>query len=724
MYREFVLAGVRRNRAANVTVMVGAFVAATILAFVCSLFANLWIDTTARIIRDEGNWHGRLTGIVTDADVRALRARSTVADVHAGPPGPEGTRTVELTFTDPGVTFDELPRIAEDLGVPAVGLAYHTRLLAQHFVFDPDDRTPPLLARFFVGVLGLVAVAMVFVITHAFAVSSGARTRQFGMLASIGATPRQVRRVLLLEAMVLCLLPVLVGTAAGVGASAAFVRFAGTITAATGGEVARFHDHPAVWAISMAVTLATVLTAAWLPARRLSRRPLLQSLRGSDPTRVPRPAKHSLLGRIFGIEGELASASLRSRRAALRTSTVSLTLSFLAFSLFASFWTLSAISTQHSYFDRYREAWDLQVTVDLSDPARVEEVSALPGVRDVVAYQRADADVVLPESSLSDDVERLGGLGAIAGRSAAYTPSGWVAPVTLLVLDEASFVKYAQRHGDVPQTSEASAIVVNRIWDRGHSSFRDRTWVPYLSDGPHVLTLATPDGTPTRTRIPVTALSSTPPNLRESADDFGLLVVVPTGLWQELAEQPALGEPSTFVRILTEDGALDSVEAAVSDLYGGSAIVENRVRDEISDAEIRRGYMLVVGALCALLALVGIANVLAQTWGQAKQRRREFARYLSVGVGPSGLRRLLAVEALVLAGRPLLIAVPVTGAFVLFAVDASELSLTEFWPAVPWAALVGFAAAIVGCVVLGQALAARDLNRTDLAEMLQSELLL
>ena len=76
--------------------------------------------------------------------------------------------------------------------------------------------------------------------------------------------------------------------------------------------------------------------------------------------------------------------------------------------------------------------------------------------------------------------------------------------------------------------------------------------------------------------------------------------------------------------------------------------LENRQTEEAYEMDVRRGYQLIMGSLCGLLALVGIANVYANTLGGLYMRKREFARYLSVGVTPGGLARILAMEACIL----------------------------------------------------------------------------
>jgi putative ABC transport system permease protein len=143
------------------------------------------------------------------------------------------------------------------------------------------------------GVFGFVTIAMLLiclVAAAAFAVLAQRRLRQLGLLASIGATDRHVRLVLLASGAV-------VGTiAAGLGA---VVGIALWIAIAPQLETAAQHriDRFALpwWLIAAALLLAvgTATAAAWRPARAAARIPIMLALSGRAPR--PKPARRSAI---------------------------------------------------------------------------------------------------------------------------------------------------------------------------------------------------------------------------------------------------------------------------------------------------------------------------------------------------------------------------------------------------------------------------------------------
>lgn len=52
---------------------------------------------------------------------------------------------------------------------------------------------------------------------------------------------------------------------------------------------------------------------------------------------------------------------------------------------------------------------------------------------------------------------------------------------------------------------------------------------------------------------------------------------------------------------------------------------ENRIQEEASNGDMITGSVVLLGSFCALLTIIGIANVFYATLGFLRQRKREFA---------------------------------------------------------------------------------------------------
>ena len=214
---------------------------------------------------------------------------------------------------------------------------------------------------------------------------------------------------------------------------------------------------------------------------------------------------------------------------------------------------------------------------------------------------------------------------------------------------------------------------------------------------------------------------------REEYDNYSLVQFISLSTWRQILGIIGNGEPDMNIRILSEKDRsleeLNTIEAELTNILGREYVfeMENRVQERIDNDTMLNGYKVVIGAVCALLALIGIANVFSNTLGFIRQRKREFARYMSIGMTPEGMRKMFSIEALVIAGRPVLITLPLTLLLIWFMTSASYLNPMEFWAVAPIVPIIVFIVAIFGFVALAYYLGGRQILKCNLVEALQSD---
>ena len=591
---------------------------------------------------------------------------------------------------------------------------------------NPRNSSPSLLMAFYLFVLLIVSVSLILIIHNSFAVSMNARVHQFGIFSSIGATPGQIRTCLLQEAAALCVLPIFLGSFIGIALTFGAIQAVNALAEGiVGRREAVFAYHPLVFALTILTSFLTVLISAWLPARKLSRMTPLEAIKNTGELQLKRRKKSRILSLLFGIEGELAGNALKAQKKSLRTAALSLTLSFLGFALMLSFFTLSGISTNHTYFERYQDAWDVMAALEdtrIEDFSLMDEIHALTDT-DSVIYQKADAVCSVTADDVSEEVKSLGGLEAIAGSDVSVAEGIYTIQAPIVIMDDSSFAMYCEQIGF--SLAENGSVVLNRIWDNQNSNFRYKEYVPFLSGNQDKIVLRNQKDM--AAALPVLGFTQEPPVLREEYDNYALVQFVSLSTWKQIGETIGAAEPDTYIRILSEKERtlteLNAIETELANVLGHdiSFAVENRLQEKIDNDAMLNGYKLLIGALCVLLAFIGIANVFSNTLGFIRQRKREFARYMSIGMTPEGMRKMLCIEALVIAGRPVLITLPVTAVFVWLMITASYLNPMEFLAEAPIIPIVLFIAVIFGFVALAYYLGGRQILRCGLAEALQTD---
>lgn len=751
MWRDYLSSYRKYNRSASLSITIAAFISALLLSLLCGLFYNMWKYEVERIQQEEGGWHSRIIGELDAADIEWIRNFASVKEVTVNEAEKNGEDSfTDIYFKDMRSVFSDMPQIADQVGAAFGQVVYHYSLLSMYGMRDSGDAAPRLVFPMFFLVTVMASFSLIVIIQNAFAVSMSARIHQFGILSSIGATPKQIRSCLLQEAAVLSAVPVLAGNLLGIAGSMGLLQMVNVLLGdgIAGRHKAVFGYHPLVLAVTLLVTILTVGACAWLPARKLSRITPLKAIKNTGELQLKRRKNSYALTLLFGVEGELAGNALKAQRKALRTASLSLLVSFLAFTIMQCFFCLSGISTRETYFERYQGAWDIMVTVkdtgaDVFEDA--EAVRKLTGVKSAVVYQKAAAKTILTEGQISKEMQSMGGFSHASRDSAVQTDDGWLVNAPLIILDDHSFMAYCEQIGILPRLD--GAVIRNQIRDVTNPDFRHPDEMPYVTEASTVRVLKRSEKgsdsnghtkvsgsstglEETEAEISVLAYTKEVPLLREeyaALDHYELVHFLPVSLWREIKERIGGEEADSYIRILGEETAaskdLTALQDAVVRLIGSKYSIEseNRIEEYETSQKQIRGMMAILGGFCILLAMIGVGSVYSNTLGFVLQRKREFARYLSVGLTPKELRKMFCIEALVLAGRPIWIGVPFAIIAVGYMLHKSYVNVGEFLAQAPLIPILLFVLAVFGFVAPAYVMAWRKVRNISLSEVLKDD---
>ncbi len=734
MWKDYSSGYIKNNRSSGMSVMIAAFISALLLSLLLGLFYNAWKYEIESIEQEEGGWQSRIVGAFTQEDMESIKNFANVKDVVISEKGAQIPEPViDIYFDDMGAVLDDTMQIAKVLGVSSENVIYNHELLAMYMIRDPQDTAPRLLFPLFILIAGIASFSLIIVIHNSFVVSMNARIHQFGIFSSIGATPKQIRSCLLQEAAALCILPILIGNLLGILISMGIIHMANDLL---GSDVAGRHEavfgyHPLVLVATLLLTVATIWISAWMPARKLSRLTPLEAIKNTGELQLKRKKKSPLLTCLFGLEGELAGGALKAQKRALRTASLSLIFSFLAFTIMQSFFALSGISTRETYFERYQGVWDIMVTVkdtDVDSFSEAQKLQEISGIRSAIVYQKAMAKRIIAEDEISEDMKSLGGFTVAGDNYVRKTDGGWLVNVPIVILDDASFLAYCEQIGIAPQLN--GAVIWNQIRDVTNPDFRHPRYMPYVK-GENAVSILRQSGKEEMTaEVPVLSYTEKVPVLREeyaTLDYYELVHFIPVSLWKEIKGQIGGSEEDAYICMLGREnvtsGELDALQGQVDSLIAGNYKTEseNRIQEaEANDKQIQ-GMMTIFGGFCVLLAVIGIGNVFSNTLGFVRQRKREFARYMSVGMTQGEIKKMFCVEALTIAGRPILITLPLAAITVGYMLKISYVEVGTFLAEAPLIPIMIFMLAIWGIVAFAYYLGWRNIRKINLAEVLRDD---
>ncbi len=183
-------------------------------------------------------------------------------------------------------------------------------------------------------VIGLIMFGSVALIYNAFSISVSERTKQFGLLSSVGATKKQLKRMVLFEALSVSVIGIPLGVLAGVGGIGVTLLFVGDKFRAMGFPIdMKLSVSPAAIIIAVIVALITVLISAWIPSKRATKVSAVEAIRQNlDVNAKGKNVKTSKLTyKLFGLPGVLANKHYKRNKKKYRTTVLSLFMSIVLF---------------------------------------------------------------------------------------------------------------------------------------------------------------------------------------------------------------------------------------------------------------------------------------------------------------------------------------------------------------------------------------------------------
>lgn len=236
-----------------------------------------------------------------------------------------------------------------------------------------SEHTMAVLRRISMLVIGIILFTSVFVIKNSFDISITERIRQYGMLTSVGATSKQIRKNVFFEGVVLGGIGVPLGILSGIFAIWLTLEVVKKILLQSSLSDIPLGMHLSWKAILAAIVIAVIIIylSALMPARKAVKISPMDAIRGTGKQKLNgkklRTAKW--FGKLFGVEGELASKSLKRSKKKYRTTVFSIFLSVVMFVSIGSILQYGFLLQSYVYHDM---GYNLEM--DVQSPELEEEV--------------------------------------------------------------------------------------------------------------------------------------------------------------------------------------------------------------------------------------------------------------------------------------------------------------------------------------------------------------
>lgn len=620
----------------------------------------------------------------------------------------------DITLKD--VTKASIAQLEKDF--PSVSL---NQSLLGFYLIDVDQITSSVYSVFSVVLtvlLILIGMPIVAVFANAFGISLAERTRAMGMLSSIGATRKQLRRSVFFEALVIGIIAIPFGLLAGVGGIAVTLHF---ISDLVQGSIFRnplqFHVEP-YWLVLGALGASVMLLiSAWIPASRVSSITPIDAIRSSRDVKLTRKQvkTSSFTRRIFRKEGELALKNLKRNNKQYRFTVVSLVISLVML-----LGTMTFSHYLHQSVELETKGYNISLELYLLEsdevPSALEAAKSFmnsPGVIDSARQFSTFNFFVIPERlthytrqlpiHFIEDQE-FNTIKGTLPTEASFEDDG----LQLILLDR------------VPYESEEVIKGTKTLYqDRGPMTAEVGLW----SYDDHVKDQLFLDAQ-------ILGVSDYDINKEIMGDrPSGMMVVAAYSDLEQFIEQWPQDEryhkEQVNVYFLAEDPAAfeESLNEHMSSSdYAGTSRVHNHALDYERMTNVMRFGKVMIYGLIILLALTALSNVVNTLSTSYSLRMKEFAMLRSVGMGQASFNRMINFEIIFYLIKTLIYGLPISAFFIWILYKELGISVGAESVYVPWIPLLGSVVVLGLILILITRLARRKIKKSNIIETLRTDI--
>lgn len=626
----------------------------------------------------------------------------------------------------------------------------------------------------------IVMVGSVSLIYNAFAISVAERTKQFGLLSSIGATKKQLRRSVLFEAFVVSVIGIPLGAVLGIGIVALAIEFMGDLFDAMRLSVpVSLSISVLALIIGMGISLLTVLISAWIPSKRATRITAIEAIRQNNDI-TAKPVKTSKLTmNLFGLPGMLAAKYYKRSKKRYKATVVSLFISivlFISTTAFADYFVNALFYNSDVYnFDLEAGTASEFFNDELTPDTLLEEYRNAAGVTAVtyIAFcdpsqsvgngANAGVTVGIDKSYVTSTAierekvsDRLWGYSNEKSENIAFTQAN------ITLVEDGAFKELLAQYGlsekEFMDPDKPLAIVLdgNRSYDSttgrrietrilnseksqiiAYAYDQPEGMIDYSErvdkDGNYYITFTDSDlyfntGEKSEDAVEIMAEKVTL-NVGKVIYELpyfinvrftNLNIIYPISLIGKIVPKLEGITPHCYLICSDDHAATYKAIETINQMHGFSPYID----DYAAEVEQIRGFInsiqTAVYVFIGIIALISVANVFNTISTNIGLRRREFAMLKSVGMTNSGFDRMMMYETILYGVKSLVYGLPVALAItvVIHFVIGSEFDMSFL---MPWGAMGITVLSVLAAVVLTMMYALRKVKKANPIDELKNE---
>ncbi len=524
-----------------------------------------------------------------------------------------------------------------------------TEQLKKTYMFDInkyliDLETNPIsstsmgdLGKVLAIVIVIIVFTSIFCIKNSFDISITEKIRQYGMLRSIGATKKQIKRNVFYEATILGLIGIPLGIILGCLATYILIIISNyylTDVIQTGFKLELVFS---TYAILVAIILGiiTIYFSALKSATRASKVSEIDSIRNSANLKISSKKIKSpkYIKKLFGIGGVISFKNLKRNKKKYRTTIISITVSTFVFIALYSFMELAFQNVNNELkVSDFNISLSTNAINDYSYNKFLKTVN-LSGVEDYAILRNSELSFTGSHSS-KEYLEYFG----------TKKESDAEEHITIFAIGKKQYDKYIKSLGLNYDDIKDKVILFDKqyitSYDKNNNKIIKNIRVYDFNKG-DVIT-----STNNQLNLEIGAISSIGPNLLKNLSNSYL--IISDEMFDKIAKTNNL---DIYYKASNADKLQDELD---SYLNGESYNIDNKEENVRIMNNLFTLIAIFLYGFIIVISLIGITNIFNTITTNMELRKQEFAMLKSIGMTSKEFKRMIRLESLFMGIKSLL----------------------------------------------------------------------
>ena len=581
---------------------------------------------------------------------------------------------VSLLFKDAKYYKEYINNIANDKDLNKYNITLNDELLRWSGA-SLSDRTMNMLYTVAGVVIGIIILTSVFVIKNSFDIANQEKKKMYGMLSSIGATSKQIKKNVLHEGFILGLIGIPLGILSGI--------FADYILVIIINYIGNFNDVKFVFSISIwPVILSIILGAVTIylsvvrAAKKSSKIAPIEAIRNNNEIKInSKKIKSSkIVDKLFGVGGDIAYKNLKRNKKRNRTTIISIVISVAVFISLSSFLSYGFKLTNQYYHDAN---YDIQLYLRDTNEEESKKI-----INDIIKMDNISRYSIIRSMSMTFDYKKYYNEDVLE-----YFDGVEDLSLRIMSVGEEEFERILKENKISDTNFDYKGLLIDKniFYQEGSKNYKEVNLLDLNK-------FKTVTGSINNKDLNIEILKRIDNELmgfQKVYSETPTIIVSDEFYDYIISNYNVNATDSRSLYIKSTDA--EKLESVIKEYLLDNDITNYSLFNIETEAKAQRSLIILVAiflyGFIIVISLIGVTNIINTISTNMNLRRREFAMLKSIGMTKNEFNKMINLESIMYSTKALIIGIPL-GIFGSFAIYRAFANGSDYGFIFPWQAIL------------------------------------